>query len=162
MEAGELEKLLARIEEELARSALPEPDGWYEMPDPTADGLGRQERSIPVYEGGVPFEGRIVPWMDERYMFCGQVTYRSKLGRDPLVYCDDSVGRAPARCGLACPSRLCAFVDPAFDWEKAQKRHENCTVIPDDWPKFYEDLEEWRALKRRRAEDRGEELDRWD
>lgn len=117
------------------------------MPDliDSIEAMMNEHNGIIVCDGGVPDQtGELIPWMDERYMFCGQVAYRATLDKDPAVACDG--GDLPkARCGLACDG-VCAFDDPAFDWERARECHAN---QPHEWTD-YESAEAYEVLRAKR------------
>lgn len=121
----------------------------------SADGIYDMEtgEAIVVSAAGIPdpTTGEVIPWADERYMFCGQVAYRAVQGRDPAVYCDGGE-TPPARCNCACPDRRCAFRDPAFDWERAARTHAN--QDHHNWSD-YESADAYAALVERRRAERG-------
>ena len=90
--------------------------------------------------GVIDLDGHFVPMADERYHFCGQVRYQAKIGQPPAVFCN-ATNQPPLTCPLAGDQTPCAFVESAFDWQKARRLAQDQPLHPPD----FESLEGWQA-----------------
>ena len=90
--------------------------------------------------GVIDLNGQFVPMADERYHFCGQVRYQAQTGQRPIIFCNGTE-RPPLECSLQGGGALCAFVELAFDWSKAERCNKGQPLSRAD----YESAEGWQA-----------------